>query len=721
MIIICDGQATTIGSLTWRPNALDLSLVSPSLALHCEWSVHDSPLGTSYYLPVICIISLDSSCLNKKHLPIYPIGIHTYSHFCDILRTATVKSVPNLNNSSCSTISHQSCPKNPKIKRLRALKKLTIKIERQNSWVLLCETFNRCTPLSVIWKLMRKFNKTYTPNNNEDDTWILDFLMKYTPDFVINTPNAVDTTIVFLLNPFSINELNSAIFSRRDTAFGLDGIPYILFKKLSSNRLEFFLKVLNLLWDNNDIPPDWKIDCLVPILKPKKPKLSPDSYRPITLTSCLFFFDIAGAFNSVNIEVLCRELLTIGIPGKIINWIQTFLNNREVFVKYNRHLYGPRLSSVGVCQGGILSPLIFILYIRRLNLILSSHVKKLQFADDLVVYASGTDLAQVAEIVNDALAKLNKYFSYLDLNVNPSKTKVVVFGKRYNNMPIIYYNNSPLPVSLEVKFLGILFSNNLSWNNYTKHIFNKANKAYNILKSLAGSYWGADPKILLTLYKSLVRSHFEYGFYCFASDVKIVNKIDVFQNKCLRLITGAFRSTPINSMQIECNLPPIIIRFNYLRERFILKLYSVYGNSLLVNLASAQPVLKPFFMLQDFQSFFYSLQNLNIYQSSHILPCYEGSFISKFPAMKIIINNNLSTKEEVYVMLSLWIDHKFIYTDGSKNDNAVSFAIFEPSLKIGVGHKIDKHASIFTAEAVAILSALKHIRNRNLGHKKWVV
>jgi len=50
LVLLNDGQATPIGSLTWRPNALDLSLVSPSLALHCEWSVHDSPLGTSYHL-----------------------------------------------------------------------------------------------------------------------------------------------------------------------------------------------------------------------------------------------------------------------------------------------------------------------------------------------------------------------------------------------------------------------------------------------------------------------------------------------------------------------------------------------------------------------------------------------------------------------------------------------------------------------------------------------
>lgn len=137
-----------------------------------------------------------------------------------------------------------------------------------------------------------------------------------------------------------------------------------------------------------------------------------------------------------------------------------------------------------------------------------------------------------------------------------------MFGKVSKYGPV-QYNNSVLTISHEVKFLGVIFSYNLTWNNYIKNITSKLNKVCKILKSLASSYWGADPKILVLLYKSLVRSHFEYGFYCFAADTKIVISLDVLQNKCLRIITGAFRSTPINAVQIECNVPPLRIRFNY--------------------------------------------------------------------------------------------------------------------------------------------------------------
>ncbi|KAH9638602.1 hypothetical protein HF086_003847 [Spodoptera exigua] len=234
---------------------------------------------------------------------------------------------------------------------------------------------------------------------------------------------------------------------------------------------------------------------------------------------------------------------------------------REEEPRYNLRdrLYGPRKASVGVCQGGILSPLIFILYIRRLNLILASDVKSLQFADDLVVYASGKDMVNVANILNKSLKGLNTYFSYLNLDVNALKSKLVVFGKKNKVLPCIYYNKVQIPFALEAKFLGVTFTHNLSWNKYIELICGRANRAFNVLKSLCRTSWGADPKILLILYKSLIRSHFEYGFLCFAADSRLVDKLEKIQNKSMRLITGGFKSTPINSMQVECNLPPFVL------------------------------------------------------------------------------------------------------------------------------------------------------------------
>lgn len=96
----------------------------------------------------------------------------------------------------------------------------------------------------------------------------------------------------------------------------------------------------------------------------------------------------------------------------------------------------------------------------------------------------------------------------------------------------IFYNNNKLPVDNSVRFLGVIFSSSFKFNKYIDCLTDRTLKATNLLKSLTGSLWGAHPKILLIFYKSIVRSHFEYGFLCYSDNKNVVDKLDKIQNKC---------------------------------------------------------------------------------------------------------------------------------------------------------------------------------------------
>ena len=67
-------------------------------------------------------------------------------------------------------------------KRLTAIKKAVLKRERKESWVKLCESFNRNTPVNFIWKNFKKFkNSTPTFNSPNSNSWIEHYMDDIAP------------------------------------------------------------------------------------------------------------------------------------------------------------------------------------------------------------------------------------------------------------------------------------------------------------------------------------------------------------------------------------------------------------------------------------------------------------------------------------------------------------------------------------------------------------
>ena len=59
-------------------------------------------------------------------------------------------------------------------------------------------------------------------------------------------------------NLFTLEELNSALKTCKDTSPGEDGIHYLMLKNLSSDQLQHLLAFFNYLWSTDTFPDDWK-------------------------------------------------------------------------------------------------------------------------------------------------------------------------------------------------------------------------------------------------------------------------------------------------------------------------------------------------------------------------------------------------------------------------------------------------------------------------------
>ena len=97
------------------------------------------------------------------------------------------------------------------------------------------------------------------------------------------------------------------------------------------------------------------------------------------------FMDLSKAFDSVDHNILLSKLKRYGIYETALQWINSYLSDREHFVSWNQS-HSPLLNlNIGVTQGSILGPLLFLIYTN--DIVNSSNILSfVLFADGTTVY-----------------------------------------------------------------------------------------------------------------------------------------------------------------------------------------------------------------------------------------------------------------------------------------------------------------------------------------------
>ena len=539
-------------------------------------------------------------------------------------------------------------------RKARSTFRLTIKVARKESWCTFISSINSKTPLSLVWKKIRKVAGKYIPSqppvlkingvNFADPKVVANTLADH---FAAVSKKAVDKPyanyrmqeeqqhIDFSPSreeaynlPFTKQEFLSALGKCTESAPGPDDIPYAMIKHAPDNTKDFILSIINRIYREHSFPTVWELARVLPFLKPRKDSSLPGSYRPIALTSCLcklmekmvnvrlvwylerkglltpaqcgfrqmhstvdalvrmessiceafaakkhhvtIFFDPEKAYDTTWRHGVLKELHEYDLRGNLPLFIQVFLRRRLFQVQVGQTISRTVVQEEGVPQGSVLSVTLFAISINGLSKVIPSDIMYTLFVDDLSLSFAASNMAVAERKLQLSINKIVVWAEMRGFKFSALKTVVVHFC-RIRGMhadPDLYLNGQRIPCVEEGKFLGLIFDSRLTWAPHISQLKVNCLKALDTMKILSHTTWGADRKQLLRLYKALVFSKLTYGCEVYtsatASHLKALNTV---HHAGIRIATGAFKSSPIESMLVDAGEMSLDLHYQTLLVR----------------------------------------------------------------------------------------------------------------------------------------------------------
>lgn len=409
---------------------------------------------------------------------------------------------------------------------------------------------------------------------------------------------------------------------RNNKAPGFDGFLNIFVKKLPDIAYELLKNIFNACFKLGHFPSSFKCAKVIAIYKRGKDPTLPSSYRPISLLSCvdkmfekiilsrmnifieqnclinaeqfgfrhqhstvhqvkritnmiqrnkrqrlstgIVLMDIEKAFDSIWHNGLIHKIKTYGFPIYIVKIIQSFLSERSFKVVINNTTSSARNIPAGVPQGAVLSPTLYSLYV-------ADFVPRR--GTDIALYADDTAMIVRGKLSNVILHKLKKsvdscfkYYNKWKIKINTDKTQAILFpfNKSPKRIPTIQFQheNTNIPLSDFVKYLGVHLDKKLNFKNHIEHIVDKATKCCRALYPILNkkSQLSADNKIII--YKTVIRPILLYGCYVWGNVAKThIKKLQVVQNKTLKIIyklPRLYRTRELHSRYSQQTIKEII-------------------------------------------------------------------------------------------------------------------------------------------------------------------
>ncbi|CAK1598320.1 unnamed protein product [Parnassius mnemosyne] len=449
---------------------------------------------------------------------------------------------------------------------------------------------------------------------------------------------------LFQFSPVAMDEIKKTILSIKSNAVGCDNISRRMIIFILDHILPVISHIINFSLDSGDFPSLWRKAYVIPLQKITNPTL-PNHFRPISILpflskvleacvhkqlsqfiSChnllsplqsgfrpghstvsallkvtgdiragiedtkvtvLVLVDFSNAFNTISHDLLISILSLSMVSPESLDWFSSYLRGRQQSVRIDELSSSWLDLHAGVPQGGILSPLLFSIFINLITQDLQSAYHL--YADDLQLYtqASIDNISTAVDIINRDLEYIKNWSDRFGLIVNPSKCQAIIIGSRRMirrlktvALPPIFFNSTEIQLCSTVKDLGLLIDSSLSWKEQATTVSQKVTGTLRSIYRLKNFLPSA---IKAMLVQSLIFPLIDYGDVCyFDLNADLLNKYDRLLNNCIRFIFNLRKYDHVSTYRSQLKWLPIRQRRSlhsfipYFKSLKILTLPSLY-------------------------------------------------------------------------------------------------------------------------------------------------
>lgn len=294
---------------------------------------------------------------------------------------------------------------------------------------------------------------------------------------------------------------------------------------------------------------------------------------------------MSKAFDFMNHQLLLNKLDRYGIRGTALNWIQSYLTNRQQCVQISRIENNSKkyytseflTNKCGVPQGSVLGPLLFLLYINDLPNVTEQNC--ILFADDTTLIIKCKTKNEMQLTAKTEFDKIMTWLKNNNLNINLDKTKYIQFktiNSTNTEIDINYQNTTGVIENVNTtKFLGIQIDNYLNWKAQINGIVAKLDRfvyALNRIRQIASK------TAALQAYHGYVASVLRYGVILWGNSVDTIKAFKA-QKKCIRSVCGAGYLDSCKPLFKALNVLPLPCLYIFEMGIFVKKYQNLFASN----------------------------------------------------------------------------------------------------------------------------------------------